>query len=272
MDNSLLWDHDIETAFWHTFDYIKLCADKGIVFNSDKFQFAQEVAQFAGFEMTMDGYRPPKKMLDSIKDFPIPKDITGVRSWFGLVNQVAYSFMQKESMAPFCELLASKTTKAWLWDDTMTALFNESKEEIVRQVCEGVKSFEAGRPTALSTDWSRTGIGYTLTQKHCSCPGRTTPLCGEGHWKLVYAGSRFTRGPETRYAPIEGEALAAVYGLQSCKYFILGCPDLTLAVDHKPLIKILNDRSLESINNPRMVQLKEKTMMFRYRIIHIPGK
>ena len=175
-------------------------------------------------------------------------------------------------MAPFRELLASKTTKAWLWDDTMTALFNESKEEIVRQVCEGVKSFEAGRPTALSTDWSRTGIGYTLTQKHCSCPGRTTPLCGEGHWKLVYAGSRFTRGPETRYAPIEGEALAAVYGLQSCKYFILGCPDLTLAVDHKPLIKILNDRSLESINNPRMVQLKEKTMMFRYRIIHIPGK
>ena len=89
---------------------------------------------------------------------------------------------------------------------------------------------------------------------------------------MVYAGSRFTRGPETRYAPIEGEALAAVYGLQSCKYFILGCPDLTLAVDHKPLIKILNDRSLESINNPRMVQLKEKTMMFRYRIIHIPGK
>ena len=29
VDDSLLWDDSIEAAFWHTFDYIKLCADMG---------------------------------------------------------------------------------------------------------------------------------------------------------------------------------------------------------------------------------------------------
>ena len=35
-------------------------------------------------------------------------------------------------------------TKAWVWDDTMTALFKVSKEDIVKQVCADVKSLEAG--------------------------------------------------------------------------------------------------------------------------------
>ena len=272
VDDSLLWDEDVESAFWHTFDYIKLCADKGIIFNKAKFKFARKIVEFAGFEMTEEGYRPPKNLVESIRNFPVPKDITGIRSWFGLVNQVAYTFMQTEAMAPFRDLLSSKTSKAWLWDDTMTRLFNESKEEIIQQVQEGVKTFERGRPTVLSTDWSRAGVGFTLQQKHCRCAGEPTPLCGHGHWKLVYAGSRFTKGPETRYAPIEGEALAVAHGLQSCRYFVMGCPNLILAVDHKPLIKILNDRSLESISNPRLVSLKEKTLMYKYKIMHIPGK
>ena len=57
------------------------------------------------------------------------------------------------------------------------------------------------------------GIGYASIQKHCDCKGAVDPHCGGGHWKLVYAGSRFTRDAESRYAPIEGEALALVYGL-----------------------------------------------------------
>jgi hypothetical protein len=35
---------------------------------------------------------------------------------------------------------------------------------------------------------------------------------------------------------------------------------------------VLNNRSLESIDNPRLVRLKEKTLGWRFRIIHIPGR
>ena len=48
IDDSLLWDADIEKSFWHVFDYIKTCADSGIVFNREKFVFAEPTVEFAG--------------------------------------------------------------------------------------------------------------------------------------------------------------------------------------------------------------------------------
>ena len=58
--------------------------------------------------------------------------------------------------------------------------------------------------------------------------------------------------------------------------FIMGSPNLVLililSVNHKPLIKIFNDRDLSSITNPQLLHLKEKILLYRYKIIHTPGK
>jgi hypothetical protein len=271
VDDSLLWDKTIEQAFWHTFDYVKHCSDNGIVFNAEKFAFAEDICEFAGFEITRDGYRPPKRVLDAIRSFPTPKNITDIRSWFGLINQVAYSFSQAEAMAPFRELLWKKHGNFY-WDDALNTLFEESKEKIISKIKDGVHSFEIDRPTCVSTDWSKIGLGYTLSQKHCDCPEPFTPNCGDGHWHTILIGSRFTKPAESRYAPIEGEALAVMHGLQQCRLFTLGCPNLIVATDHKPLTRILNERPLDAIENPRLLRIKEKTMMYDYKIVHVPGK
>ena len=84
-------------------------------------------------------------------------------------------------------------------------------------------------------------------------------------------GSRFTRGAESRYAPIEGEALAVVAALDKTRYFVIGCRDLIIAVDHKPLLKIFSDRCLNDIPNPRLRNLKEKTLRYQFEITHIAG-
>ena len=90
-------------------------------------------------------------------------------------------------------------------------------------------------------------------------------------WKVTLAGSRFTHKAESRYAPIEGEALAVADALDKARYFVLGCEDLIVAVDHKPLSKIFVDRSLEDIPNSRLRNLKEKTLRYRFRVTHVPG-
>ena len=77
----------------------------------------------------------------------------------------------------------------------------------------------------------------------------------------MYAGSRFTKPAESRYAPIKGEALAVAYALNNARYFVLGCDNLVVATDHMPLLGVLNDRNLEDIDNPRLLKLKEKTLM-----------
>ena len=90
-------------------------------------------------------------------------------------------------------------------------------------------------------------------------------------WKITLVGSRFTHAAESRYAPIEGEALAVADALDKARHFVLGCSNLTIAVDHRPLIKIFGDRSLDEICNARLRNLKEKKLRYRFKMVHIPG-
>ena len=268
VDDTCMWTDSIEAAFYQTCQWLDLCARNGITLNPNKFQFAQDSVEFAGLTVTSTNVKPSQKFLDSILGFPTPKDISGARAWFGLVNQGAYAFSMAKQMKPFRHLL--KPATKFEWTDELNQLFNESKEIIVEEMKDGVRLFDASRPTCLSTDWSVDGIGFLLTQKYCSCTAMTPTCCPDG-WKLCLVGSRFTTPAESRYAPIEGEALAVAYALHQTRYYVLGCSNLIVATDHKPLLQVLNDRSLSEINNRRLLKLKEKTIPFRFSIVHVPG-
>ena len=54
--------------------------------------------------------------------------------------------------------------------------------------------------------------------------------------------------------------------------FVLGCPRLIVASDHKGLTTILGDKSLEKIKNPRMFALKEKTLPYNFTMKYVKGK
>ena len=153
----------------------------------------------------------------------------------------------------------------------MEHAFQKSKLEIIEAIKQGVQIFEPGRTTSLSPDWSRAGIGYFLYQKHCSCPSKVTTCCQNG-WRIVLAGSRFLNRAEKNYWPVEGEALAVVWALEDTRFFTVGCTDLHIQTDHRPLIKLLGDRTLDEINNRRLINLKERSMGWQFVIYHVPGR
>ena len=171
-------------------------------------------------------------------------------------------------MQPFREALKPGTP--FIWNDELDNLFNESKSVIFNEIEEGVRIFDKSNPTCLAMDWSKTGIGFWLFQKHCCCTA-THPFCCLTGWKTTLVGSRFTHAAEARYAPVEGEALAVVDALDKARFFTLGCDDLIIDVDHKPLLNLFSDRSLDAISNTRLRDLKEKTLRYRFRMAHIPG-
>ena len=173
-----------------------------------------------------------------------------------------------DRMLPFRKLLKSGTP--FHWDTQLESLFQESKDIIISEIEKGVQIFDKSWSACLATDWSKTGIGFWLLQKHCTC-AQTAPFCCRTGWKVTLVGSRFTSSAESRYAPVEGEALAVADSLDKARYFVLGCEDLTVAVDHEPLLKILGDRSLEDLPNTRLRKLKEKTLRYRFKMVHIPG-
>ena len=77
-----------------------------MVFLPEKFQIASRSVEFAGFQIMMKGIQPRDKCITDIKNFLKPTNIRTVRSWFGLINQVAYSFMKMDHIAPFRHLLS----------------------------------------------------------------------------------------------------------------------------------------------------------------------
>ena len=267
IDDVLIWDSDIETAFFRAWDYLSFCAKHGIVISEKKFKFCRDEIEFAGLKVTNYGVAPSDKVLKAIADFPSPTNLTDAQSWFGLVNQVAWAHCDSTAMEPFRELIKPKTP--FYWDDTLEKAFNQSKTRLIELVKSGVQAFDTSLPTCLQTDWSKQGMGFVLLQKHCTCKLSDPNCCKEG-WKITYAGSRFTTDAESRYSPIEGEATAVAWGLNKSRYFTLGCQNLMVATDHRPLIGIFN-KSMENITNPRLIRIKEKTLMFTFTMIHVPG-
>ena len=164
-----------------------------------------------------------------------------------------------------------KPSSTFYWDDQLQQVFEQSKAAILDKITEGVRIFDSKRVTCLATDWSKKGKGFWLFQKYCTCEV-ITPVCCSTGWKIVFAGSRFTHPAESRYAPIEGEALIVVYGLESARHFVLGCDNLVVATDHKPLLGVLNNRHLGDIKNERLLALKDETLPYCSSIIHIPGQ
>ena len=268
VDDTLLWSDTIEESYFQAVQSLDICGRNGIVLNPEKFVFGAPTVDFAGFTITMTDVRPCSRYLEAIRDFPEPRNITDVRSWFGLVNQVAYAFSMAERMLPFRKLL--KNGERFTWSPELDDIFRESKDVIVKEIERGVRIFDKTKPTCLATDWSKEGIGFWLFQKHCRC-SPIRPFCCKDGWKITLVGSRFTHAAESRYAPIEGEALAVADALDKARHFVLGFENLIVAVDHKPLLKLLADRALDDIPNPRLRNLKEKTPRYRFRITHVPG-
>ena len=171
-------------------------------------------------------------------------------------------------MEPFRKLLSSK--EDFYWDQNLKNAFTIAKNMIAENVKYGVKTYIPGKPTALISDWSKTGIGFILAQKKCQCKGLVIDCCQSG-WSIICIGSRFLTQAENNYSAIEGELLGVTWALGRTKFWSLGNDQLTIFTDHKPLIGLLLNKDFDSIHNPRLARMVEKTMRWRFHVCHIPG-
>ena len=274
VDDTLLYDSSIEGAFWHTYNFLELCAKKGITLKPEKFKFCCREVEFVGFHLGWEEYRPTEDRLTAIRDFAMPAQptITDVRSWFGFVNQLAPFLATASVISPFRDLLKKSTGKKVYWDEQLQLKLRQAKETICQLAKDGLSYYDRTRPTVAITDWSKERIGFVVLQQYCSCVSADAPFCCKGGWRLALCGSRHLTAVEAGYAPIEGEALAVAWCLRKARLFLLGCPNLVIVTDHRPLVGLLGNRALTDIINPRLFRLKEQTLQHRFTVRYLPGK
>ena len=60
-------------------------------------------------------------------------------------------------------------------------------------------------------------------------------------------------------------------GLEQTEFFTQGYDNLVVVTEHKPLVKIFDDRTLDEITNTRLFRLKQRILLWRFEIFHMPG-
>lgn len=257
MDDLISYDTSFKKHYGNVRKILEMCRIHRLTMNPDKFHFAQPETDFCGYIVGQKGFTVDEKKIEALRNFPQPENITQLRSFLGLVNQFAdFSSKISKHASTLRTLLSTKNDYTWTTNHEES--FNELKQLLTSPPI--LKQFDPTLETDLQTDASRIhGLGFALLQKH------------NDRWHLVQCGSRVLSSAESRYAMVELELLAVTWALQKCRLYLLGLPFFKISVDHKPLIPILNQKTLDEIENQRLQRLKEKTMSFNFEAIWIQG-
>jgi putative transposase len=174
---------------------LSVASSAGITFSIKKFHFARSQIQWVGFQIQQGGISADPDKLRAISDFPQPTNITELRSFMGLVEQLAgFSTDVVSAKGPLRPFLSTRTPFVWMAD--RDSAFSAVKKAFVAPPI--LAHFDPALETSLQVDASRKNVmGNVLLQLHGST------------WKFVDADSRCCTDTVSRYAIGELE-LAAV--------------------------------------------------------------
>ena len=252
VDDILLYSADFKS---HVAGLVKLldkCREHKISLNPKKFVFAQNEVEYVGYQIGASGIRADPGKVQAIADFSTPKCRKDLRSFMGLVQQLGdFSGDIATTSGPLRPLL--KASNEFVWLPEHDTAFDKVKKALVSPPI--LVPFDIGKKTVLLTDASRlNGLGYALMQQH-----------GDSY-RLVQCGSRFVSETESRYSMVELELLAIVWSVKKLRVFLAGLPGFTVVTDHRPLLSILNEQTLDVVESPRIQRLKEKLSMYNFHV------
>ena len=145
--------------------------------------------------------QPDPSRISSLAYFPVPRDQTGVRSFLGLCNQLAFFIPDYQQHTVALRQLTGKgRTSLWLPEHQLE--FDELKKILTSDMI--VRHFDSTKRVVLLTDASRLfGLGYALGHLE-------TDNTGKEIFKIVRCGSKGLTPTQQRYSTIELECLAII--------------------------------------------------------------
>ena len=252
VEDILIFSRTLEEHKEHVHMVLKRCAKYGIHINSNKVHLAQTEADWCGFRLSEQGYTPSPRLTKAIAAFPRPQSITDVRSFVGLVNFFKdYDDTLSEAQLPLNSLMSPKVP--FIWTATHQQAFDTIKTKLTSTKV--LAHFIPNQPLKIETDASRKGLGFAVWIQ-----------CLDNTYRLLMCGSRSVSETESKYAVTELELLAVTWALNKAKFYCAGAPQLELIVDHKPLVPIINHKSLGDLTTPRIQRLKERLQRFPHLV------
>lgn len=226
--------------------------ERGIRLNPDKCHFCISEVSYFGHKLTADGLNPDPLKVKAIRDMPPPTSEAELITVLGMVNYLArFAPNLADACAPLRHLLRQGTE--FKWDSTHENAFQKIKEIITAEPGPVLAYFDPGKEVRLQVDASKHGLGATIMQE-----GRP----------VAYA-SKLLKSTEQKYAQIEKELYAVLYGCKRFHEYLYG-RNITVESDHKPLENIL--RKPLALAPPHLQRMMLALQKYSIALIHRPGK
>ena len=257
VDDLLIQGEDLPQLYSRLRAVLQRCREAGLKMSLKKMKIGSQV-KFAGYMVGKNGVSPDPDKLEAIRDFKAPSNVSEMRSFLGLANQLGHFHPDMAVItAPLRQLL--KKNVAYLWLPEHEAAFQEAKEILCSDAL--VKPFDPALETELLCDASRLhGIGCALIQRDA-----------EGKPRLIHCASQSLTSAQSRYSTVELEALAVAVAVQKCRFYLRGCPHFKIITDHRSLVGVFT-KPLVELENARLARLREKLAGYTFTIEWTPGK
>ena len=114
IDDLLVWGKDQEQHDARLHALLKKLEQAGVTLNVDKCELSRSEVVFLGHVITSTGIRPDPEKTQAIRDMKEPTNVSELRSFLGMVNQVGKFIPQlAEKDKALRDLLSKKN--CWLW-------------------------------------------------------------------------------------------------------------------------------------------------------------
>lgn len=218
----------------------------------DKSEFLKLETPYLGHIISRDGIKPNPDKIKAIKNYPIPKTITEIKRFLGLLGYYRKFIPDFARIAKPLTQCLKKGSKIVI-DKNYSDCFEKCKALLTNDPILQYPDFS--KEFLLTTDASNVAVGAILSQ---GAIGSDKPI--------AYA-SRTLNSSEMNYSTIEKELLAIVWATKYFRPYLFG-RKFKIITDHKPLQWVM---SLKEPNS-RLTRWRLKLSEYDFTVEYKQGK
>ncbi len=228
----------------------RVAAEEGLTFNSGKCSICQEKIHFFGTVYNAKGAHLDPKKVEAIHALHSPTSMTELQEILGIITYMSPFIPRLSDLTqPLRELLRTNTD--FIWNRSHERALQKVKNVICIEVT--LTYFDLAAETAIQVDAAQKGIGAALTQNDRP---------------LTFTSKSLTP-TEQRYANIERELVAAVFGCERFHMYVYGKPFI-IESDYKPL-KMISLKNLTA-TPPRLQRMLLRLQGYNFTLKYKAGK